>query len=457
MGHVMTTPLASTSICSLLILAAAAFYSPAAAQTPQAPVLVAGGEVIPVSLAPRTETTQLGISLSAGETDNIFLTGSPTESQTLGMLGLDFDLQRQGTLFDVDTKGAFQYVDFLQNAYGRQLYGRFDGLASLELVPGVWKWVVEDDYGLAQLDPTAPLIPTNLENINALSTGPDLKFRLGGTGFVALGLRYALTHYETSPLGGNRQLANLSVGDELSPGSSVSLNIDAQRLRFDNTTVNTDYDRRELYARYQLKGARTGLDLDLGVSQTNDSHRWVSAALAQLSARRLISAATTLTVALGHRVTDFADSFRFLKSAMGGIVIAPVAGTSSVYLSNYGSADLQFEGHRTTITVSGRWERNTYPQFAALDASRDAVSADLVHRMTPVWSLEMLGSWQRIHYYSGDYRETDWPIGAALVMVPGKHTDFKLRVDHFRHDVSGPGVAFTENRAFLIAEYRPWQ
>ena len=439
----------------MLILAAAAHSSPAAAQTAQAPALVAGGEVNGIPLAPRAETTQLGISVGAGETDNVFLTSSPTQSQTLGLLGLNLDLQRKGTLLDVDTKGDFQYIDYLQNAYGKQLYGRFDGLATLELIPQVWKWVVQDDFGEAQLDPTAPLAPNNLEKINVLSTGPDFRFRLGGTGFVQMGFRYALTHYETSPSSGNRELANLSVGEEMSSASSISLNVDDQRLRFDNTLVNTDYDRRELYARYQLHGARTELDVDLGVSQTDESGRWVSAPLAQLSARRLISASTTLTIALGHQLTDAADSFRNLKGGVGGIVIAPVAGTTGAYLSNYGSSDLRFEGDRTTITVSARWERDTYARFAALDASRGAVSADLVRRMTPVWSLEILGSWQRIHYYGDGYREIDWPIGAALLMTPGRHTNFRLRVDHVRHSVTGPGIAFTENRAFLIAEYRP--
>ena len=453
----MTSPRASISLCSLLILAAAAFPGRAGAQSAQPPAFVAGGDVSGISLAPRTETTQLGISAGAGETDNVFLTGAPTHSQTLGMLGLDLDLQRHGTLLDVDTKGNFEYADYLQNAYGKQLFGRFDGLASLQLIPEVWKWVVQDNFGQAQLDPTVPLVPSNLENVNVLSTGPDFRFRLGGTGFVAMQLRYAVTHYETSPLSGNRELANLSVGEEVSSASSVSLNVDDQRLRFVNTQVNTDYDRRELYARYQLHGARTALDADLGVSQSDGTGRWVSATLAQLSARRLVSASTTLTLALGHQLTDGADSFRNLKGGAGsGIVIAPVAGTTGTYLSNYGSAELRFERSRTTLDVSARWEKDTYAQFAVLDGSRGAVSADLVRHLTPLWSFEMLGSWQRIHYYSDGYSEIDWPIGAALVLIPGKRTTYRLRVDHLRHSVTGPGVNFTENKVFLGAEYRPW-
>jgi hypothetical protein len=33
---------------------------------------------------------------------------------------------------------------------------------------------------------------------------------------------------------------------------------------------------------------------------------------------------------------------------------------------------------------------------------------------------------------------------------------FRLRIDHVSHNVTGPGVSFTENRVFLTAEYRPW-
>jgi len=456
-GRVMTAPLMSTSRRLLLILAVAFFSAATSAQTALAPASVAGGEVNSISLAPRAETTQLGVRAGVAETDNIFLSGSPTTSQTLGMLGLALDVRRQGPVLNVDTKGDIEYVDYLQNAYDRELFGRFDGLASLELIPGTLKWVAQDAFGQAQVDPIAPLTPGNLEKVNVFSTGPDLRLRLGTTGYVEMELRYALTHYETSPFNGNRELATLAVGEELSSVSSVSLNVDDQRLRFDNTLINTDYDRRQLYARYQLSGARTNLDFGLGVSQTDETGPWVSAPLAQLTVRRLISPSTTFTLALGHQLTDAADSFRNLRGGTGGgIVIAPVAGTTAPDLANYGSGDVRFERNRTTITLSARWERDSYAQLATLDNSRGALSASLQRRMTPVWSLELQASWQRVHYYGDGYREIDWPVGAALVMTPGKHSDFRLRVDHLRHEVTGPGAAFTENRAYLVAEYWPW-
>jgi hypothetical protein len=456
----MTSGPAPLKLCApLLVAMVASAYGATSAETiASSPAPIAGGEVNNPSLAPPTETTQLAVSVGAGETDNVFLTGSPTQSQTLALVGLDFDLQRQGSALNIDTKGDFQYLDFLEHAFGSHLYGRFDGQASMDLVPGNVKWVVEDYFGQAQLDPFEPLTPENLENVNVFSTGPDFRVRLGATGFVELDLRYALSHYQISPFSGKRELANLAVGEELSTASSVSLNLDGQRLRFDDTAVNTDYDRREAYVRYDFRGARTGVDLDLGVSQSNEAETWVSAPLAKLSARRLLSPSLTLTLAVGHELTDASDGFRNLKSgATGGIVIAPVAGTMDTYLSNYGSAELRFQRNRTTIALSARWERDTFAQSAPTDITDGAVEAFFQRRMTPLLALQLHGSWGHIHYYNGGYYETDWPVGAAVLLSPGRRVDFKLSADHIRHNVTASGLSYTENRVFLVAEYRPWQ
>jgi hypothetical protein len=460
MGRRMTRGPAYSRCCALVLLAACAGARGAASveTAPSSPALLAGGEVNVPTLAPPTPTSQLTLSAGVGETDNVYLTAPPTQSQTMGMLGLDFDLLRQGTVLDVDTKGDFEYFDYLQHAYGEELYGRFDGLASLQIVPDNFKWVAEDYFGQAQVDPFEPLTPLNVQYVNVFSTGPDFRVRLGDTGFAQMDLRYATTHYQTSPLSGDRELANLSVGDQLSPVSSVSLNVDEQRLRFDDTSVNTDYDRRESYARYQLTGARTGIELELGATQTNQTERWVSAPLAKLSLRRLVSRSLTLTLTLGHQLTDASDSFRNLKSgATGGIVISPAIGTTESYLSNYGSAELLFERDRTRFALSGRYERDTYAESTPLDLTDSAVEAFVQRLMTPIWTLQLQGSWRRFDYFNGGYAETNWPVGAALILTPGRHVDVKLSADHILHEVSGRGFDYTENRVLLVVEYRPWE
>lgn len=454
-------------LCALILSAAGATAHAATAagdpQFAQEPPEGANSGAAPTT-AP-AETTELGLSAGVGETDNVFLSASPTKSQTLGLAGLDFNLQREGAEFAGDAKGQFQYLDYLQHAYNSQLFGRFDGLASAEIVPGVGKWVFQDDFGQAQQNIFEPLTPTNLEYVNVLATGPDFRVRTSDRGFVDASIRYALTHYQSSPFSGNRVLGRLGVGEQISAVSSVSLNVDETRLRFNDTTtvfngmVNTDYDRRELYGRYQARGARTELAVDLGVSETDEKAHWTSVPLAELSVKRAVSAATTLTVVVGHQLTDAGDSFRNLKSgASGGIVVAAVAGTTASYLSNYASGDLRFERARTTLAVSARWERDTYATVHALDVNSGTVSGSVTRRLSPLLSLQVLGSWQHAHYYNQNYYQTDWPVGAALIYTPARRVDFKLRVDRAHQNVEAPvglGVAYTETAAWLTAEYWP--
>ncbi len=77
----------------------------------------------------------------------------------------------------------------------------------------------------AQIDPFAPVTPTNRENINYLSTGPDLNLRLGTLGFMDVTARYARTEYQISPFNSNRISAGLGVGRALSAGSNISLQV----------------------------------------------------------------------------------------------------------------------------------------------------------------------------------------------------------------------------------------
>ncbi len=115
-----------------------------------------------------------GVDAGIGESDNVTLAPTDKVSQTIATTDVDFALKEQSRRFDVDAKGDFSYLDYLQNAYDSQVIGRFDGLGQAALIPDRLTWVLQDDFGQAALDPYTPMTPTNLENVNYVSTGPDL-------------------------------------------------------------------------------------------------------------------------------------------------------------------------------------------------------------------------------------------------------------------------------------------
>jgi len=431
-----------------------------------------------------------GVDVGVGESDNVTLVSSGKISQTIATADADFSLKQQSRLFDDQIKGQFSYFDYLQHAFGSQLVGRFDGLADFAIIPERLTWALQDDFGQAQISPFAAQTPTNLESINSLSTGPELNLRFGGASFAKLNARYTRVDYQISPFSGNRLLGSLEVGRLLSARSTVSLNVNSERVLFQNTIVNTDFNRSSAYAGYELHGARTDLTAKLGVTRVDEGSISTSGALAMLELTRKISPTSSLTFSAGRDLTDASASFANLQGgAINQIAVAQAIMTSSPYTMTFAQMGWRYVRNRTTIGLSARWEIDSYingsavdvvginqlsgaiqpgASFAAnpatLDMTRGGAEFSAEEKITRVLSLQFLGS-----LYSSDYphanftaaagstRFEDGAVGAGLLFRAGRALEIHLRVEHIQRVVSGveSGTGYSDNTAFLTVGYRP--
>jgi hypothetical protein len=451
----------------------------------------ASGQGEPRGLPPLVtppDHAELYINAGAAETDNILRT-QDAQSQTLAIVGANFDVSRTGKRLDADLKGDFSYIDFLQNAFDKQLLGRFDGLVGWAVLPERFRWVVEDHYGQSQLDPFAAVTPTNLEDINVVSTGPDVVLHPGDSWFTRLGARYSYASYETSPFDNRRLTGDLGVGRDLSHRSSVSLNADWQKVNFNNTTVNSDDNRRRFYGRYSIVGARTGLTFDVGVSQTQDgpaistttpvpqatsgrpgrpiqikpapgnAQQWKSTPFARLELIRALSSSSLLTVTAGRQYTDTSDNFAGLQGgAAGKITIAPVSGTSESYLDQYGVVTWRFQHPRTEVAVTATWDRQSYRVNTLLSVERINGEIRLIRRLTSRFSAELSGSAGRERYFEDGFSDENYLGSFSINYQVGPRLQFKTRYDHDSRIATAGGGGFVENRLTLSVEYRvlPW-
>lgn len=418
-----------------------------------------------------TNTFTFGVDAGLGATDNIYEVQTPKTSEIMPTAGFDLALHREGTAIDADVTGVFAYYDYLHRSYSNDVFGRLDGTVKMVLVPERVIWVVQESFGQETLDVFAAPNPGNREYVNFVSTGPDVSLHLGEQGFLRFGARYANVHYETSPFDNHRLSGTFAIGRDLSANSALSLNADAQRIRFDNTTQativngitfppNVDFDRRETYLRYEARGARTTLALDLGVTGSNESAGWYTKPLVELDLARRLTPYTSVTLSAGQKLIDAAEGFRDLQAgAAGGIILAPVAGTYSSYVARYGSATWRFEHNRTTVAVSDRYEDDSYALASAassLNAKRNDLELNIGRRLTPVLGVQLLGSVFTNNYYNQNFKSNDHLAGGALVMQPARKIEVRLLFNHLWRTVSGVGGApFEENRAFLLVTYRP--
>jgi hypothetical protein len=410
----------------------------------------------------RAESLTYGADVGIGESDNVTLVHSDKVSQTIAITDLDIDFKDQTRRFDVDAKGDFSYLDYLQNAYGNQLIGRFDGRADVALIPERVTWALTESFGQSQIDPFTAAVPTNLQNINYVATGPDANFRLGPTVFLDLSARYAKTTYQTDPFDSNAVNASAALGRALSAQSSISLNGSFERMLFDNTDVNTDFNRSSVYAHYEVQGARTNLTANLGATKVDQGSETFTGPNAKLQLLRKLSSVSKLTFTVGRDITDGSTAFASLQSgAIGGIVTGQAVLSQNNYTATYGSVDWEYARNRTTIGVSGTWEKDAYEGQPLQNVTRGTAEFRVERNLSRVLTAQLVGRLYRNEYTNTDFSETDGLVGAALMFHTGRWLEIKLRYDHSSRSVSGVGVVpgvsggYDENRAFLTIGYRP--
>jgi hypothetical protein len=96
-------------------------------------------------------------------------------------------------------------------------------------------------------------------------------------------------------------MGSLAWGLQLSALSSVSVNVDSERVLFENTVLNTDFELTNAFVRYELQGARTELSAELGDTVVDQTGKSTGGSLAKFNlSRKLSSAARALSARLRH-------------------------------------------------------------------------------------------------------------------------------------------------------------
>ncbi len=453
---------------------------------------VAPGGSDTVTPVHRYATLTYGADIGLGESDNVTLSNTNKVSQTIALADVDFDVKKETRRFDFAARGNFFDLDYLQHAYGNQVIGRFDGVGQFAIIPERLSWVLQDDWGQAQIDPFTSLTPNNQENVNYVTTGPDLALRLGSLGFMDATARYGRAQYQTSPFSSNRYIGSVAIGRQLSAQSTVSLNGTTARVVFDNTAGNGNFTRSSAFAHYDVHAARTDILANLGattyrqdattsttgiliipgVRTVPESARSQTGPLVKLDLSRKLSTASSLALGVGRDITDGTVGFTTLPSGTVGAIgtpgaigtryafgTAPAAVISSNYTTTYASLTWQYKRDRTIISAGGRWEKDAYGGQPILDLKRQSANILVERRMSRALSAQLLGTYFKTDYAHFNFRETDSVVGGALAYRHGPWLVIRLQYDHVTRSPSGgisTGTGSDGNRLFLTVGYRPF-
>jgi Putative beta-barrel porin 2 len=417
--------------------------------------------VTALAVAPASRGSDFGyqVTVGAAESDNIYLLPSAHKSDTILNQGVDLTWHEQQSRLTADVDGDLSYLEYLNHTFSNEFIGNFLGNARLTVVPDLLFWDLADNFGQGRTNPIAQITPANRENINYATTGPDLVVPLGGENSVDVNAKYAKVTYQVSPLDSDRISGGVGLIHRLSVASSISLNVNDAHTIYSNDIVNEDYTRQDAFVRYDVKGLRTTIGIDLGYSKLRDNLAPDSGVLARFEATRKLSSSMSLSLILSHQFSDAADTFR-LGQALGGANLNTQTGIQSgaPFTSDMADVTWAFQKQRTGFGIEATYFKDTYQQPSTNDDKRTQLNGHVTRQLTPRLSVSLIEQYLREDFTSmiGSFSETS--SDAQLKWLPGRHLAVTLDYSHnTRHSDLG-GTDFTENRIWLTLGWgRPAQ
>jgi hypothetical protein len=202
-------------------------------------------------------------------TDNVNLEPNGPGDE-LAMIGLVGNTERQGApRFDYHLDSDLLLVKYFGSQYQTQPLGYLDGTADFKIFPGTLSWIARDSFSQASINQIGPPTPDNLESINYVTTGPQLLLKPTLQTTITLTGDYSNVYSSSkSPeyvnINSNRFGGDLRLDHAFSNILTAYITGTYQKVRFQDTDINTDFEYRQGDVGFKINTERTVLDASIG-------------------------------------------------------------------------------------------------------------------------------------------------------------------------------------------------
>ena len=394
--------------------------------------------------------------------DNILLTREDPVAVTMLRPGLGFLATHEGSALRLRVAGRADHYRYGDSRFDDALDGMLDARADWELIPERLSFGVQDVLTLQPVDTLAPDVPGNRQQVNVFAAGPTLRFELPGATHAIADLRYVRSDAEVTREFDSRRLdASLRVVRELGPTSTLSGNVQGQRVDFVHDQVATDYRRYDVFGRYQHRLRQLQLTLDAGVTRLDypQSDRDSDNPLLRAQVEWIGGERHRLGLRAARQYSDVAT--RALAGLdPGGIDVPQTVWTgdtvvnASPFREYHWALDYAFTGARLNITLSPYTHRVRYVDDTMFDRNGRGFVADASWQLRPRLVAGISAALARNDYLSLDRHDQVRRHGAYLRYAVSRHWHVGLEGERYHRESTEPGQQGRRNAFWLVVSYR---
>jgi len=389
-----------------------------------------------------------------GYTDNIGRTEVDAIDETVGIVGLEIDYEYLSRGVELGVLADLEYRYYAGDSFDNDTFGSLNADLVLNLTRDVLSWGVEQRLGHVVTNPFAAETPRTRERINTIATGPNVRVPLGGA--TALGFigRIGSDNFSVTDADNDNLSGQLLVSRALSRNRSLSFNITADRVEFDNSDVNSSFDRQTAFIGFTSENSRGSVDLSVGQNELHDRGTVERGSFIGLELSRRLTDITELDVSFDRRLTFASELFQDFQTpgpAFGAT--RNIIGVADPLELTRASVALNFNRGSNELFVAIVTQKNDFISENGFDRSSREARIGGMLGIGPAWRL-FYSAAVRQSEFDQDPREDD-DLTLRVGLQRQITSSLRLRLDFTRldRDSNTADASYTENAGFLTVRY----
>lgn len=402
--------------------------------------------------------TRFGAALSFEHTDNIDFAPTDQRAELVVTPRLAVSVNEDSPNFALAAAAAVEYLNYTKNTYENDHLTYLSARSAWKPRPQRLEWRFDDFASPATTDPFAPPTPSNRQNTNIFTTGPDLFLPLTPVDTLVAGYRWGDFYYEVTNIDSNRHLLVLRWLHKVSNITQLSLNGSAGRVDFkDPERTGDDYDRYDAFARAEQRLGRSRLVADAGASDITkkksdvQESRSFSGFLGKLDWEYQIGPDRTLNFYASAGYSDAGRDVLTLFEAGDArpgsleMLFAPNLTTGDLF---YGKrAGVSFRQARAFVLDAIRSDED----YEEAQVSRLVTSgrAELNYAMSATLSVNLLGDYTETEQKDREQIDKDRTLAAGLLYRSQRWLAVALSAGYRDRRSTNPASEYQERRLLL--------
>jgi hypothetical protein len=237
--------------------------------------------------------------------DNALLVHTNQKEEWTHVLSAGLSYLENSKAIDARVQAQAAYRKYKNNIFADDTVLGLNANLLWRISPDRFSWTLEDYLTQTAIQSLRPDTPSNRQQTNVFTTGPDFKLRLSPVQVLQFGVRHTRNTYETSDLDNTRNSGAVKWIYQSSPSTTLSLNYDAQKVNYDNEILNPNFDRQDAFLGIEKRLSSNFFVLNAGATSIQrEKVPDVDGSLGRFSWTRLVSPVSTFALSISSELSD---------------------------------------------------------------------------------------------------------------------------------------------------------